>query len=184
MHSSVIPYHRTCWAASCWWKLSAAVAQLRAAVHVFVPSCTSIIQAGGSSSDLWNGKQTWVASWRYSLRKQSTFVNPPLVSPPNGVRGTSAEIPYWWRVTSQIEECFRLVEANFLRGATNQKHFPDLGSDTSSVWNFCSRFSDVILREHRWWHCEMSTVFFGYSTCGFYLTLRTVHFSESSVVPN
>ena len=23
------------------------------------------------------------------------------------------------------------------------RHYPDLGSDTSSVWNFCSRFSDV-----------------------------------------
>ena len=73
VHSSIIPYHRTCWAASCWRKLSAAVAQLRAAVYVFVPSCTSIIQAGGSSSDLRNGKQTWVPllcaiadfSWRH-----------------------------------------------------------------------------------------------------------------------
>ena len=26
----------------------------------------------------------------------------PLVSPPNDVWDTSAEIPYWWRVTSQI----------------------------------------------------------------------------------
>ena len=26
----------------------------------------------------------------------------PLVSPPNDVWETSAEIPYWWRVTSQI----------------------------------------------------------------------------------
>ena len=24
---------------------------------------------------------------------------------------------------------------------TNQKHYPDLDSDTSSVWNFCSRFA-------------------------------------------
>ena len=31
--------------------------------------------------------------------------------------------------------------------STSQKHYPDLGSDTSSVWNFCARFSDVILRE-------------------------------------
>ena len=28
--------------------------------------------------------------------------------------------------------------------STNQKHYPDLGSDTSSVWNFCARFVDVI----------------------------------------
>ena len=31
--------------------------------------------------------------------------------------------------------------------STSQKHHPDLGSDTSSVWNFCARSSDAILRE-------------------------------------
>ena len=44
-------------------------------------------------------------------------------------------------------QCFWLVEASFPRGTTNQKHSPDLGSDTSSVWNFWSRSSDVISRE-------------------------------------
>ena len=29
---------------------------------------------------------------------------------------------------------------------TNQKHYPDLGSDTSSVWNFWARFLGVISR--------------------------------------
>ena len=43
--------------------------------------------------------------------------------------------------------CFWLVEANFPRGTTNQKHDPDLDSDASSVWNFCAHFSDVIWRE-------------------------------------
>ena len=28
---------------------------------------------------------------------------------------------------------------------TNQKHYSDEGSDASSVWNFCARFSDVYL---------------------------------------
>ena len=28
---------------------------------------------------------------------------------------------------------------------TNQTHDPDPGSDTSSVWNFCARLSDVII---------------------------------------
>ena len=32
---------------------------------------------------------------------------------------------------------------NFLHGTTSQKHYPDLGSDESSVWNFCKRLSDV-----------------------------------------
>jgi len=55
-----------------------------------------------------------------------------------------------------------LAEANFPLGTTNQKHYPDLGSDTSSVWNFCVRFSDVISRGKQWWRREMSAVFSGY----------------------
>ena len=42
----------------------------------------------------------------------------------------------------------------------NQKHYPDLGSDISPVWNFynsCS--SDVILRGNKRWHCEILTCF-------------------------
>ena len=42
--------------------------------------------------------------------------------------------------------CLRLFEANFPRVTTNQKHSPDLGIDTSSVWNFCARPSAVISR--------------------------------------
>jgi len=30
--------------------------------------------------------------------------------------------------------------------STNQKHYQDLGSDASSVWNFCACYSDVVLR--------------------------------------
>ena len=43
-----------------------------------------------------NPKQVlaWDNSWH--------FATPPLVSPPNDVREMSAEIPYWWRVTTQI----------------------------------------------------------------------------------
>ena len=43
--------------------------------------------------------------------------------------------------------------------STNQKHFPDLGSDASSVWKFCARFSDVISQGNQWWRREMSAVF-------------------------
>jgi len=47
--------------------------------------------------------------------------------------------------------------------STNQKYLiPALGSDTSSVWNFYARFSDVILRENQWWRREMSAVLSGY----------------------
>ena len=33
--------------------------------------------------------------------------------------------------------------------------------DTSSVWNFCARFSDVISRENQWWPRKMSAFFSG-----------------------
>ena len=41
------------------------------------------------------------------------------------------------------------------------RHYPDLGSNTSSVWNFCARFSDVISRGNQYWRREMSAVFLG-----------------------
>ena len=41
----------------------------------------------------------------------------------------------------------------------NQKHYPDLGCDTTSVWNFFANSSDVILWGNQWWHCKMSAVF-------------------------
>ena len=39
---------------------------------------------------------------------------------------------------------------------TNQKHHTDLGSNTSPVWNFCARFSDVISRGNQWLRRDMS----------------------------
>ena len=58
------------------------------------------------------------------------------------VRWTSTEIPHWWRINTQTwaviligraawEICFNQSEA--------------LSCDTSSIWNFCARSSDVIV---------------------------------------
>ena len=55
---------------------------------------------------------------------------------------------------------FWLVVAPGKFASANQKHYPDLESDTSSVWNYCARFSDVISRETRWGR-ERSAVFSG-----------------------
>ena len=43
--------------------------------------------------------------------------------------------------------------------STDQKHYPDLGRSTSSVWNFYTRFSPVISSEKQWLRREMSSVF-------------------------
>ena len=49
--------------------------------------------------------------------------------------------------------------ANFPRGRTNQKGYPDLGSDTSLVWNFCAGLSEIISRGDQWW-CRKMLAFF------------------------
>ena len=56
-------------------------------------------------------------------------------------REMSAKIPYWWRVTFKIITVVLLIGWKF--PSTNQKHYPDLGSDASTVWNFCACFSDT-----------------------------------------
>ena len=85
--------------------------------------------------------------WRRSLRKQPTFGD--------ATAGFLAK----WRLRNKrrnsvlmthhypdlgILYCFLLVVPHGKFDSANQKHYPDLGSDTSSVWNFCTRFSDVI----------------------------------------
>ena len=49
----------------------------------------------------------------------------------------------------------------WIKFLTNQGHCPDLASDTSSVRNFCTHFSDVILRGNHAWRRDMSAVFSG-----------------------
>ena len=85
----------------------------------------------------------------HGLRKQPTCCEPPRVCPWNDVWETSAETPYWWSVTTQIWVVLLIGWNKFptIPGTTNQKHYLDLGSDASSVWNFCAGFSDVITRE-------------------------------------
>ena len=68
------------------------------------------------------------------------LARPVLVPLRNDVWGTCAEIPYWWRVTTQIWIVLMI-------GRGREMCFNQSGAlrDTSSVWNFCACFSDVIL---------------------------------------
>ena len=59
--------------------------------------------------------------------------------PSDEALGTSAEIPYWWRVTIQI---WVLILIGWSKFSTNQKPNQGLCSNTSSVWNFRARSSD------------------------------------------
>ena len=47
-------------------------------------------------------------------------------------------------------QCFWLVVPRGKVISTNKKHYPDVGSDASSVRNFYSRFSEVIWRGNQW----------------------------------
>ena len=51
---------------------------------------------------------------------------------------------------------FRNVSENSNKGFSQETHcyHPDLDNDTSSVWNFCARSSDVISRGNQWWSHE------------------------------
>ena len=53
----------------------------------------------------------------------------PLVSSPNDNWETSADIPYWSRVTTQIWAVLLIGCARGKFDSTNQKHYSDLGSD-------------------------------------------------------
>ena len=83
-----------------------------------------------------------------SVRKRPTFRNVTTGFPRNDVWETNAEIPFWWRDSTKI---WVVLLIGWKFSSTNQKHYPDLGSDASSVWNFCTRFSNVISRGNQWW---------------------------------
>ena len=108
-----------------------------------------------SLTEKWATKIAWENS-----RHLATL---PLVSPANDVWETSAENPYWWSVTTRIWVVLLNGWIKFPTRTTNQKHYPDLGRDASSAWNFCVRFSDVIWRGNQWQRHQMSAVFSG---CG------------------
>ena len=82
---------------------------------------------------------------------------PPLVSPRNDIWATIVEIPHWWRVTTQTWEV--LLIGHEAREIFFKEQYPDVCSDTSSVWNFCARFSDVISPGNQRRNREMSAFF-------------------------
>ena len=106
---------------------------------------------------------TNIISWLVAREDRWHFAKPPRVFPRNDVWETSADIPFWWRVTTQI---WVVLQMGWKLASTNQKHYPDLastfdwmkqishaarpisgttqclGSDTSSVWNLRSQFAE------------------------------------------
>ena len=78
-------------------------------------------------------------------------------------RNVTTSFPAKWRQRNERKNSMLMTnhypEANFPRGTTNQNRSPYLGSFASSVWNFCARFSHVILRASRNVGCFLRLVF-------------------------
>ena len=92
---------------------------------------------------------------RHSLRKQPTF--PDATSRfPTKIESEEREQKFHTDDVSPARSGFSLVEANFTRGSTNQKHRPDLGCDTSSVWNFMGSFLKRHFAGNQRWRRLMS----------------------------
>ena len=100
--------------------------------------------------------------WLTLSKKQPTFRGAAIgfaaqVSPCNKRRNSILK-------TCHCADLLVLLPLVVLQGkfaSTNQKHYPDHGSDTSSLWNFCDRFSDVISRGNHWWGLETLAFFSG-----------------------
>ena len=75
--------------------------------------------------------------WNLAWENSQHLATLPLVFPPNDVWETSAEIPYWWRVTS--------LKSNFPRG----KHHYQSALTRSGKWGVISKeFLRSFLRRH------------------------------------
>lgn len=95
--------------------------------------------------------ELWLYRLYLSPREKPTFRKATLtVSPRNDTWETSAEIRYWWRITTLICVVL-LIGWKFLSTNQGQQIF----------WNFYTRFSDFISRRNRWWHRETAAVFSG-----------------------
>ena len=72
---------------------------------------------------------------QYSVRKQPMFCNATTGSPQNDV---------WGRNSIPMTSYYLQIWIVLVIASTNQKHYTDLGSDTSPVWNFWASFLDVV----------------------------------------
>ena len=68
------------------------------------------------------------------------------------INTVSAEILCWWRNTTQI---WVVLLIGWKFASNSHKHFPDLVSFASLVWNLCTRFSDVTSWGNQWRCREM-----------------------------
>ena len=95
----------------------------------------------------------------YSLTKRPTFHDDTTGIPAKW--RLSKDCRNFWLITftTQIWVVVLIGRSNFLSRLDQSGALTTSGS---SAGNFCSRFSDVILRGNQWWRREMSAVSSGY----------------------
>ena len=108
--------------------------------HDFEATCSQITSSGGSLSSL---SLVWSVNQPIAWESSRHFVMLPLWFP----WAMTAEIPCWWCVTRRRRRRILYLGTCRLEAkklVKSSHHYPDLGSDALSVWNFCAHFSDVI----------------------------------------
>ena len=83
----------------------------------------------------------------HSLRKQPTFRNATTGFPAKRrLRNEHKNSILITRHHPDLVSVLVVPRGKFRKFASsNAKHYPDLGSDTFSVWNFCSRFAGKLV---------------------------------------
>ena len=90
----------------------------------------------------------------FGLRKQPTFHK--VTTWALAQRFHTDDVSLAWS-----RKCFWLVETWGNIVSNDQKHYLDLGSDMSSVWNFLCSYSDIVLWGLKLWPHETLAVFSG-----------------------
>ena len=91
------------------------------------------------------------------------FTTPTLVSPRNDAWWTSKEIPYWWRVTTQIWVMLVIGWSKFPTRLYQSEPLPRSGKWYVISMELLRSFLNVISRGNQWQRREMSAVFWGFS---------------------
>ena len=102
----------------------------------------------------------------FSLRKQPKLARnlsmPPLISPRNDILRNECRNPILMTCNyPDMGKASDWPRHGEKFASTNQRHYQDLGNDTSSKWNFCALSSDVISLGSQRWRREMTAVFSG-----------------------
>ena len=117
------------------------------------PYCCTFACISARNHILMPNSIVWETSRHYA-------VPPPRFLEKWRLRNKRRLFPYWWSITSLIWQVLLIGRATWEICFNQSETLPRscLLSDTSWVWNFYTRFSDVISRRNQCWRSEISAV--------------------------